>query len=462
MILSIILVPAFFIFCLCFTINTPNKNIILIILDTVRKDRLGCYGNTAGITPQIDDFADHSVLFENAFSHAPWTLPSVASLLTSTYPFQHQAGGHLGAFSTLLPKTLSVTQIFRNHGVTTYAITNCTFLSERYGVTKGFETINDYPYQNNFDIRRAKQTTNTALKWLDSNKKEPFFLLIHYFDPHLVYDPPQPFRRRFADYQDREVLDHVFGTKKEMLALRSHGILPSEENILRLKKLYNGEIAYTDAEVGRLIRYLFKNSYHKNTIIIITADHGEEFLDHGGLEHGHTLYDELLHVPLIIYDPTICSHEKGIKANSTLRKRVKTTVRLIDIAPTLCELSDLPSAPDFLGKSLVPLLKGEQEDNRPVLSQGNMWGPSGTSLRNNNKKLIIQTHAPYIRLFNITTDPKEKKNIAHENQETVRKMKEQMNQLLNVRSVSYQDGKIVSPEFDQDEIDRLRSLGYMK
>jgi arylsulfatase A-like enzyme len=442
-----------------------GKNTILIVIDTVRADKLGCYGNSSGMTPNIDDFAAKSVIFENAFSQASWTLPSMASVLTSKYPQRHGAGGYLGAFQILSEDNVSVAEVYQGKGYATAAVVNVFFLSEKFGLVQGFETVDIHLPESNVDTRRAEQTTNAALKWIDENQGkpffllvhyfDPFFLLVHYFDPHLVYDPPQPFREKFADPQDAHTTDYLFGTIRDMIELRKNQTAPSLRITKRLEKLHNGEIAYADFHIGRLFKEIEFRGLDKNTVFIITSDHGEEFLEHGGFEHGHTLYDELLHVPLIVYDPDVCGEE----ANSL--GKVNTTVRLIDIAPTICELAGIESDPSFTGRSLVPLMKGVIESDRLVISQGNMWGAFGAkAFRKDNLKIIRQSSDPQIQLFDVIKDPEEKQNLAEKMPEQVKMITADLE--LIMKAVLPQVERRLSPKLSDEEIKRLRSLGYIK
>lgn len=456
LLLTIVIISVYLISCTGSS-NLPKKNVILIVIDTLRADRLGCYGNPAGITPEIDSFAQDAFLFENAFSHAPWTLPSVASLLSSTYPAQHGAGGSLGSFKTLREDAVTLAELFQRAGFVTGAIINVFFLSEKFGMTQGFETIDAWLPHSNRDIRRAGPTTKAALRWLDQHKSKPFFLLVHYFDPHLVYDPPQPFRRRFADPQDQNTTDYIFGTIQDITELRRNQTCPSADEVARLEKLYDGEIAYTDSEVGKLIKGIFQRGLDKNTVIVITADHGEEFLEHGGFEHGHTLYDELLHVPLIIRDPDTIKSFNETKAKPT---RVPATVRLIDIAPTLCEFAGIAKDPAFIGQSLIPLLQGSQQADRAVLSQGNMWGPSGTAWRKDGFKIILQSSSPKVQLFDIRTDPAEKENLADKEPDKRDTMLANLNLIL--QTISHRRSGGTAPVLTDEEIEQLRSLGYIR
>jgi len=428
----------------------PRHNVILIIIDTLRSDRLGCSGNSAGMTPQIDKFARRAVRFDQAYAHAPWTLPSVASLFTSNYPIQHGAGGHLGAFTLLPDSAVTIAEVFKDAGAFTGAITNVLFLTEKFGMTQGFDTIDSHIPQANTLMRPAGATTAAALKWLDQHRSKPFFLFIHYFDPHLTYDPPQPFRQRFAAAEDAGRADYIFGTVDDMIKLRNGQVNLDSQTITRLEKLHNGEVAYTDAEVGALLAGISARRLDDNTIVVITSDHGEEFLEHGGFEHGHTLYDELLHIPLLIRVPLI-------KLPPPLA--VPTTVRHIDLAPTLCELAGIEPNPAFMGQSFVSLMQGEKEKDRPILSQGNMWGPSQSAWRKDGFKLIYQSSGS-AELFDVNADAAEQNNLAEKSAKLRDSMMSDLQLIL--RSVSRTAKTHQAPTLSQDDIDKLRSLGYVK
>ena len=427
----------------------PMKNVVLIVLDTVRADRLGCYGSDLGLTPQIDEFARSAVRFDRAFSHAPWTLPSVASLLTSRHPRQHGAGGYLPNFQILPAEAVTVAEVFQRAGATTHAIVNVLFLTEKLQMTQGFDTVDADAPNTNLQVRRAGATTDAALRWIDQHGPRGFLLLIHYFDPHLIYDPPPPFRQRFAAPRDRSSTDYLFGTRRDMVALRAGRAAGLDlPRIARLERLYNGEVAYVDAQVGRLLEGISQRGLDANTIVLVTADHGEEFLDHGGFEHGHTHYDELLHVPLLIRAP-------NVQAPAT----VHTTVRQIDVAPTLCELAGIEADPAFVGQSLVPLLQGRQEPHRPVLSEGNFWGPRREAWRQGGMKLVRSFAPAETHLFDLRTDPAEKINLAQQAPEQRNRMLDELKLVL--RAMSTEAVTTQAPILTQDEIEHLRSLGYI-
>ncbi len=429
--------------------SPPRPNVLLVIVDTLRSDRLGCMGSGSGLTPNMDALAAEGVLFENAFCHAPWTLPSVASLLTSTYPAQHQAGGQLSRFTRLDGAARTVGECFQDAGYRTVAIVNVEFLTEAFGLTKGFDRVDFVQSEGNSLTRIAGQTTTAALQWLRTLCGRPFLLVVHYFDPHLVYEPPAEFRRSLALAPDREGNEPVFGTIPEIVAYRRGQIELGDETIRRLEALYNGEVAYTDRELGRLLDGLKEMKLDSSTIIVVTSDHGEEFLDHGGFEHGHTLYDELIHVPLIIRWP---GH---IPANVVARSEI----RHVDVAPTVCSLTGVPADAGFRGRDLAPLWAPDApRADRPVYGEGNFWGAPLYCRRANGYKTIMQEGSDKVEIYDLSEDPGEMTTLGGDDPLLVKRLTEDL--ALIRMGMGVDTPKPAPVSLTPREKERLRALGY--
>lgn len=390
--------------------GTPAApNVLFIVADTLRADRLGCYGSDAGLTPYLDQLAAQGLRFSDASSHAPWTLPSIASMLTSLHPAEHGAGGRLGGFKLMDPGVTTLPAVFKARGWRTHAIANVAFLGEDFGTTRDFETLDIVAPKSNLEMRVAWATTQAALDWLDKRGERPFFLFVHYFDPHAVYAPPSPFRERFAPGVDESF---VFGTRQQMMDLRAGRLNVPEGVIRRAERLYNGEVAYMDAQIGRLLDGLNARGLDESTVVLMTADHGEEFLDHGGYEHGHTLYRELIHVPLILRYPGRIS--PGVNTMS---------VAHVDLAPTLCELADIAPPEQFLGRSLLASPTGASDSEpRPILAHGNMWGEPLTSWRKGRYELIVGAGGRE-ELYDLESDPRQERDLAQEMPERVTELR---------------------------------------
>lgn len=422
-----------------------HRNVVLIVIDTLRYDRLGCYGSELGATPRIDAFAKNAVLFEHAYSHAPWTLPSTASLLTSLYPPQHGAGGWLPRFHRLPERVRTVAECFRDAGYATAEVVNVDFLTKSFGMTQGFEYVDFKAYPSNLQVRPARLTTATAAKWLRARGPEPFFLMVHYFDPHLVYAPPAEFRRKFAAEQDRESDKWVFGTRRQIIAYRRGKIKFKPETIRRAERLYDAEVAYTDQEVGRLLDLLGELGLGDSTVVALTADHGEEFLDHGGFEHGHTLYNELVHVPLII-------------RNGSAARRVAQVVAHVDVAPTLCALAGVKADPAFVGRDLRGLIDGGTLPDRPIVFEGNFWGKPLLGWLKGGYKLIRRADKT-VELYSLEQDPRELNDLAHTNADLAARMTADM-ALAFKRMAAGPAASNPGVSLTHQEMERLKALGY--
>ena len=432
-----------------------SPNVLLILIDTLRADKLGCYGSDLGLTPNIDAFARSGVRFDRAFSHAPWTLPSVASLLTSTPPMTHGAGrqqrGKGLRFTKLGPSVRTLPECLGDQGYRTAAIVNVFFLSPKFGMDRGFDKYDFVRPVINQGERRAKRVTDLAVEWIGENRdgERPFFLLAHYFDPHLTYDPPKEFRRKYAGPKDRETGPLLFGTEGDMVGFRRGRININDIPVKRLEKLYNGEIASADREVGRLLDEIRNMGLDESTIVVLTADHGEEFLDHGGFEHGHTLYDELLHVPLVFRFP-----------NAIQPGTVNATVGQIDVAPTICELAGVLTEDTFTGRSLFPLMTGETKKDRAILSQGNMWGPIRTSWRHGGYKLIKDSGG--VELYDVSEDRREQRDLGAHYSQAMRRKRMLEDMALVLKSAgSLSAGESSGVSLSSQEKDRLKALGYV-
>jgi arylsulfatase A-like enzyme len=426
-----------------------RPNVLLIVVDTLRADKLGCYGSDLGATPCVDALAAEGVRFERSYSHAPWTTPAVASILTSLYPPEHQAGGRLGAFTRLPESVRTLAECFRDAGYATAAVINVDFLTRTFGMTQGFEHTDFETYPSNVTVRPAGRTTDAALTWLRQPRDQPFFLMVHYFDPHLVYAPPAEYRRRFAAPEDRENTSWVFGTREQVVGYRRGVVRFDEATIRRAEKLYDGEVAYTDHEVGRLVNALDGLGLAASTIVVFTADHGEEFLDHGQFEHGHTLYNELVHVPLIFRYP------------ERLRPGTVTTViGHVDVGPTLCELAGLNPDPSFVGRSLVGLMDGDPERDRPIVLEGNFWGPPLRGWIHDGYKLILAPDGQ-VELYHLDPDPGERDNLRQREPERLRRMVEDF-KIVHKSMAVHNLGDAADVQLTPEEAERLRSAGYLR
>lgn len=430
--------------------TAQRPNVLVVAVDTLRADRLGCLGNTRGLTPNLDRLAASGVLFERAYSSAPWTLPSFASMFTSQAPEEHGAGGRVGDFRALDASHDTLAERFRDAGYATGAVVNVDFLGRAYGLMQGFESVDERFYADNTHLRDARGTTDAALAFLDRAGSTPFLLLAHYFDPHARYAPPAEYRARFADPRDQKGSAFDFGAREQVTLWRARRIQPTPDDFHRAELLYDAEVAFTDAEIGRLLDELSRRGLAQNTLVVLVADHGEEFLDHGDWEHGHTLYDELLHVPWILAQP-----------GRLVPRRVPETVGTIDLAPTLAAWCGVPASPSFRGRDLAPALRGEALPPSALLAFGNFWGPPLESLRSDGWKWI-EHRADAARppeLFHVVDDPRESVNRAATERSRAEQLERDLELLRRVLAGRAKLGPPVQPSAEERR--RLQGMGYV-
>lgn len=401
---------------LCCGGKPQNINVIIIGVDTLRSDHLGCYGYARETSPNIDALAARGVLCERCTSQAPWTLPSFATVFTSLYPTQH--GAHVVG-SKLRSSFSTLAEILKEHGYATGAVVNAPALKPATGANRGFDTYHMTP----LDGRDAAGTTRDALTWLDSIGDSTFFAFVHYFDPHLSYSPPPPYDKRFAtNYQGRIGYSfnmEGFSRVRDTLFVQMRDL--TEGDWARIVDLYDGEIAFTDSAIADFLRGLDQRNLRDNTLVVFLSDHGEEFFEHGGFEHGHSLYDELLHVPLLFSLP------ERIPAGV----RLSRAVRLLDVAPTILDFLAIEPPSHFEGVSLRPILEGKgqyEEAGGSVLPHDAAYAEWLMHLRQQKCvvvypwKLVHELGTENQMLFNLAEDPGEMQNLIVERQDQAASM----------------------------------------
>ncbi|MGA2586258.1 MAG: sulfatase-like hydrolase/transferase [Candidatus Aminicenantales bacterium] len=396
-----------------------SYNLLLITVDTLRADHLGIYGNAGIRTPNIDRLGRNGLLFSRAYSHVPLTLASHCSLMTGTLPLFHGVRDN-GYRLPPIPPTLA--EILKKTGYKTGAFVGAFPLDSRFGLDRGFDVYDDlYGSKNavrdlSFVERRAEDVAGKAIAWMEEHRNERFFAWVHFFDPHAPYEPPSPFKE---DYRGRE---------------------------------YDGEIAYTDSVIGKLLARIDEWRLTERTIIVLTADHGESLGEHQEATHGIFIYDATLHVPLILFNPKLWPAHSLISSQ----------VGLIDVAPTILELLGLPLASSMQGTSLIPAMKrGKAESGPPqyIESIGAMldrnWAPL-QGIRTEEWKYI---EAPQPELYDLKTDPREMRNVLAQNADQARRMREALQSLIG-KSSAPAAKNVFSPR-DKETLEKLASLGYI-
>ncbi len=449
-----------------------KPNVIMLIIDTLRADRLGCYGYNKDTTPSIDSIAKRGVLFEQAYVQWPSSLPSHASIMTSMYPHLSGAfpnGNHLD------PKLETLAKILKANGYRTGAFVTNSLVGNRHNFDLGFDTfidLADFDYENTtwemwvhsfsivrlFDyLSRNDIFTHFALSWLDKNKSGPFFLWVQWLYPHAPYDPNNKFLKRFAN----NYTGIADGSMEQIELINGKNFRLSEEDQRYYEALYDGEVAYSDYQVKRVIDKLESLDLLENSLLIITSDHGENLYEHPAKYKHHGVYDSSLHIPLILFFP----------AKLPETKRISEVIESIDIAPTILDILEIPEPAQFQGKSALSLIYGKDPDWNSV-AYGMYFGSKQNffTIRDGDWKIILKTreNRQEFELYHILSDPNEQVNRIEIEPEIADSLKQTLTSWIERnfedRELVYTPGKIYEdgPEHDNETLNRLRSMGYIK
>lgn len=402
----------------CTIPDNPGKlNVLLITMDTTRADYLGSYGSKTARTPNLDRLADEGTLFTRCATSSPQTLPSHSSILTAVYPYVH--GARRNWTTRLTGANLTLAETLREAGYETRATVASFVLDRRFGTAQGFDVYHDVSVERMHSERRGDEVRDDALDMLRSLAGEPFFLWVHFFDPHYPYDSPHDSPRR-------------------------------KENDPTIA--YADEIAFMDTQIGHLLGEVDRLGLKRNTVVVVVADHGEGLGQHGETSHIFFLYETTQHTPLIFRAPGTIPAGRKISAQ----------VRTIDITPTILALLGLPAWNHAQGVSLVPLLRGERQDlglaaYGETLEPNALFGLSPLrSLSAGEWKYIL---APKPELYNLSADPGEMRNLITGEPGKAAEMRAQLRALI-ARAPAPFDAGDVSMELDAADVARLRSLGY--
>ena len=404
------------------TTAKPALNVVLITIDTLRADHVGCYGYKQIKTPNIDGLAAEGARFERAFAVVPVTLPSHTAMLTGTYPML--SGMHDFSGNKLSPLQPTLASVLKQAGYQTGAVIAAAVLDARFGLNQGF----DY-YYDHFEFSRLDEANldemerpgnvvaDVALDWLAQNSQKKFFLWMHLYDPHFPYHPPEPYSREYSAHP------------------------------------YDGEIAFADEQVGRLLRFLKEKGIYQNTVIVLCGDHGESLGEHGEKTHGFFIYNATMHVPLIIRLPENAA--AGTVANP---------VSLVDLMPTILDTVGLNIPPQVQGRSLLPELRGDRaaRDRVERTLYGETFLPrihfNWSELRGSQNTKYHFIDAPRPELYDLAKDPGEVHNLFTEKKAVAEEMRAKLAGLIR----DYSAGKELAERTGLDPalMERLKALGY--
>ena len=398
-----------------------KPTVILISIDTLRADYLKLYDPKGNSTPNLEQFASEGIIFRNAISQVPYTLPSHATMLTGMYPAAHRVRDNVR--DTLPSAIPTLAETFKKNGYQTAGFAGSMVLSEQTGIARGFDYYDDFFSRGDVHAedlggieRKAEDVVQSFEYWLQHRKSQtPFFAFMHFYDPHSPYNPPVGY---------------------------------SHSN--RIVDLYSGEIKYVDFALGKLFATLKKNNIWNNAIILITSDHGEMLNEHGELGHGFFLYHPALAVPLLLHGP-------GLTAGTS----VADLVEISDVAPTLLDLAGIQSPAQMQGESLIPLSKeGRKKKNRAAYAESYFaslqFGISPLKMvQDGNLKYI---EAPYPEFYDLSADPHENGNLAESRKSDIQKFRTSLIQFekANTRDYTKEQRNVTAEEAEQ-----FAAIGYL-
>jgi arylsulfatase A-like enzyme len=410
----------------------------------LRPDRLGIYGHQRDTSPNIDQFASQSVVFDNAFATTSWTLPSHVSMLTGLYPEVH---GVTKGKQRVGENALLCSEQLQTLGYQTLAVVAGPYLRSRFGFNQGWDDYDDYTIK----VRGKRATVGgpvtpkqhrRIVDMLDSRDGRPFFLFLHYWDVHYDYDPPPPWNTKFDPDYDGEI-DSSYFTSNESI----HPEMDPRD-LEHILALYDGEIAFTDHYLGLLFEVLRERGLYDDAVIVVTSDHGDEFFEHGQKGHRVNLYNSTLKVPLIIKFP-------GGRWGG---KRVVSPVSLVDIPPTLFDLLGSDRAGAVNGNSVLPLLeKGSSRGPRIVFADLSDYRKAMVG----GRWKIVTGMGDGVELYDLTSDPQERSNVVEENREKSEDMLDALQIWLSVANRQARELGRESIEYDDETRLVLESLGYL-
>jgi len=441
-----------------------GANVLLIAIDTLRADRptlISAEEHARDLTPNLRELVgQRGTVYASAITQAPWTMPAVASVMTGLYPTEHGAEQRWGK---LAPSQLTLAEILRETGYRTLGVSAAVYVSNASGLRQGFEAFDESQALGEATVS-SPAVTDKAIEFLRAYGKEPFFLYAHYFDPHWEYRNHQEFD--FADgyhgwlqHPPQAIAQNDMVHYLASIRSRPRRQLFDPEELTYLWDLYEEEIAFTDAEVGRLLRYVRESGLEESTLVVIFADHGEEFMERGNLGHGKSVHEELIRVPLVIAEPS-----------STDQVTVSQPVETRALFTTILDFLELRPPP---GRALPPsLLGGSAAERGPVRSATytlisgeagqsfpepvNLWW---TCIRDERWKLAKEHLRGRAFLYDLAADPGETKECSGDNPDHRRRLERELDRLDAQLQSSAPRGPIL--EADEQQQRRLRSLGYL-
>lgn len=432
-----------------------DPNVLVLVVDALRPDHMGCYGYPLPTSPAMDALAGRGVLFTDATSLSSYTRAAVPSIFASVHPGAHGVLNQGKEVEKLSDEYETLAETLKERGYVTAAFAPNPSLNRAFNFNQGFDLYDDdfqIGVRDAKEFETARRINERTLAWLRENREKPYFAYLHYRDVHAPYVPPPPYDKMF-DRPGRPLSEFEYKSQPPDLR-RPHRY----RDLHAYLELYDGEIRYTDDHLARFLETLSKEGFLDNTVIFLTADHGESFLEHRSWTHGSGLYEELTRVPLLLVFPG--ERHKG--------KRVEVPVQTTDIYPTVLELLDMEIPSQIQGRSLFDAIEGKADPKRPVFSEALVskrhrpWSfGQMVAVRSGGWKLIYNRWGRTGELYDLTQDP-------GETQDIVDRQPERARQLL--RMIAAQDRENAkrshrvqgTEELPEDVVEGLKSLGYVR
>jgi arylsulfatase A-like enzyme len=425
-------------------VNVPQgPNIVLIGIDTWRADHVSSYGYDRATTPCIDEVAEQGAYFTRAFSTTSWTLPSFHSILTGLYVSSH---GVINGQYKLAYSHNTLAEMLRERGYTTAGFISGTYLKKVFGFDQGFdvyeESVTRASLMETYQDITSPQLTRLVLPWIHKNSGRRFFLFVHYWDPHFDYIPPAPYDQVFDPYYTGDIDGTNF-----MYNPRVNADMDGRD-LDHIIALYDGEIRWTDFHIGNLLTTLDDLGLMEHTVVVLVGDHGEEFFEHGFKGHRRTLYNEVIHVPLIMRGP-------GIRRSGGFDAVVST----VDIVPTVLDLLRIDCPTPLDGESLIPIISGEAPKRRAPVVVSEL-GVHLTAVIKDGWKIIQDSNSTSPELYDLLDDPYETRNLISRETAKARELSQHLGDWLRISE--RRSAGAPRAITDRETINQLKALGYIQ
>lgn len=434
-----------------------DPNVLILVIDALRPDHLGCYGYELDTSPTIDALARRGVLFTDANSLSSYTRAAVPSIFASVHPGAHGVLSQGKQVEMLSDEYKTLAETLQERGYATAAFTPNPSLQRAFNFDQGFDLYDDgfqLDVRGNTQYETARRINERTLRWLRENREKPFFAYLHYRDVHAPYVPPPPYDRMFdKPGEGRPLSEGEYKTQPP--DIREPRRFPDLDSYI---EQYDGEIRYTDDHLAKLLETLQREGFLDDTVIFLTADHGESFLEHGSWTHGTGLYEELTRVPLLLVLP----------GEKHAGKRVEAPVQTTDLYPTVLDLLDEEILPELQGRSLFDAIEGKAAPDRPIFGEalvGRGHRPRNfgqfTSVRVGEWKLIYNRWSRTGELYNLSKDPAETRNLLSQERERAKTLLRLI--IAQDRETAKRSHRVQGQEpLPEDVVEGLRSLGYVR